>query len=154
MTIPKLDECLAEGFRLTVDPLNAAIIIFGFAGLAVEWRVSGRSTAGPRAGPVPGPYPHAVAPRFARTAIVLILLDVIVAGIADCLTAQRDSGQPALARRSVRPAISGWWGTKAVETSSMIMSQARTRSGRSGCSPFRVACMVMRQHRVTRTMEP
>jgi len=44
-----------------------------------------------------------------------------------------DSGQPALARRSVRPAISGWWRTKGRWTSSMIMSQARTRSGRCGC---------------------
>ena len=75
---------------MTVDPLNAAIIIFGFAGLGIGMAACPADR--PR-DPEPDQSPGRTRTRLLRVlrdlAIVLILLDVIVAGIADCLTAQR-----------------------------------------------------------------
>jgi hypothetical protein len=91
VTLPRLDDWLAEGISVTIDPLNGALIAFGFAGLAF-------GLAAARAAQRPGPSEPARAgagPRASfwyalrNLAIALIVLDFVAARAIDLIVARR-----------------------------------------------------------------
>jgi hypothetical protein len=89
-TLPRLDGWLAEGIQAAIDPLNAALIAFGFGGLALG--IAARSTRrpGPSAPTEAAARPwtffwHAVR----NLAIALAVLDFVAARVGDLVLARR-----------------------------------------------------------------
>jgi hypothetical protein len=80
VTIPRLEEWLAEGLGATIDPTNAALVVLGFAGLAL----GPVARASDRPGQI-GPDAADGRPRLPwaglllKLAVVVVLLHVIVA---------------------------------------------------------------------------
>ena len=90
VTLPRLDDWLAEGLRVVIDPLNAAIIVLGFAGLALG--PAARATDPPER---PQPDESVYRPRtfywraLGKLAFALFLLDFIAGRAIDLIVARR-----------------------------------------------------------------
>jgi hypothetical protein len=90
VTLPRLDGWLAEGFHVTIDPLNAALVAFGFAGLAFGIAARANSPPGP---PEPARAEARPWTRFWRAlgslAIGLLVLDFVAAHVIELILARR-----------------------------------------------------------------
>ena len=90
VTIPMLDEWLTEGLRVTIDPLNAAVIVLGFAGLAlgIAARATDRTGSPDSAGTEDSP--RAWLWRTLRNLVIaFILLDFLAARGIDLIIGRR-----------------------------------------------------------------
>jgi hypothetical protein len=89
VTLPRLDDWLAEGIQVAIDPLNAALIAFGFGGLAVG--IAARATYRPAESvPDGAAVPRASFWRLLRNlALALLLLDFVAARAIDLIIARR-----------------------------------------------------------------
>jgi hypothetical protein len=89
VTLPRLDDWLAEGIQAVINPLNVALVAFGFGGLALG--IAARATHR-TVGSVPDRVaaPRRSPWRFLRNlAIALVVLDFVAGRAIDLIIARR-----------------------------------------------------------------
>ena len=125
VSIPRLDECLTEAIGVTIDPLNVALIAFGFAGLALG--IAARATERPGHSDPAGTEerPRAWFWRVMRNLVIaLILLDFVAARGFDLIVARR-----AAAFGIVQTPVPRWigWVDAAFDYLQMFLGSLRRR---------------------------
>jgi hypothetical protein len=107
VTLPRLDGWLAERVQATIDPLNAALIAFGFMGLALGLAARATHRPGPSVPKGGVARQRASVWHVLRSvAVALVLIDFIAARAIDLVLARRvTDGGPVDA--SWRPWV-GW----------------------------------------------